>query len=639
MTPFRKMLSVQDQAALTALSSVGLVRRAQSALTKSNAVHILTESADQASVEVESFTVLLDTAGPAKARCDCPATGTCRHVLMAVLCLRATRSEVEDAPTAVETAPTRSAHDQIAALSLTEIRHFAGTDFSKAVRIANLSRNVVPEAGDASCVLILPDAPGPVTFLADAGLRGALFKGSDTRRKRFVAAAALIVGKHSPELIEQEFSDLDPELLLQAEDAVCESLIHGLSGEPRLAQDQLFDVAVSARADSAPRLAAMLRASAAVAGRLASHDPQTHPSEFLTGLCECHALIRALRVAPADPRLTGQIRREYKEVAPCEVQILGVGKWHSPTGGRGLTITGWNGQRFLSTGPARAGGMDPAFSPEAAYRSVWWTAITPSRMTGQTFHLPSPRMSEDGVLAGQLEHTRSPLVIENLPFHDDWQKMMRDVGDRSGIGLRHPERATPALVKIHQVGKPNLNSLTQSIELDIVDRTGQTIALKMPNSNAAKAIYSAQTKIFGALIDVAFRDNAPEFRAISVFYDAQPEIWNLTLDAVPKSLVSFNRMEKLHRIARHLTQKTSAARRANRVSGFADQVIDFLAGGVAAASASIQRQVYAEQADALGLTAIAVALRCREVRSARSDLDLCWQLVLIRRAAQRMDYL
>ena len=81
-------LAAHDTAALEALASAGAVRRAVRDVEEGK-VRVLSRDDGSAVVEAGGQRVEIGAEGPRAARCACPATGLCRHVLAAVLALRA----------------------------------------------------------------------------------------------------------------------------------------------------------------------------------------------------------------------------------------------------------------------------------------------------------------------------------------------------------------------------------------------------------------------------------------------------------------------------------------------------------------------------------------------------------------------
>ena len=178
------MLATHDEAALTALASVGLMRRAGRDLEAGKA-EVQTRDAGAAVVIADGQTVHIDGKGPAKASCTCPATGVCRHILLAVLVLRSEG----DGPAAE---PVQSAAEELSALDEASVRKFAGADWDKALTHARLSAELSPEHQGQNLLVPLADTDHPVVFLAGQGLAGAVFKGAKSARRRAVAAAALV---------------------------------------------------------------------------------------------------------------------------------------------------------------------------------------------------------------------------------------------------------------------------------------------------------------------------------------------------------------------------------------------------------------------------------------------------------------
>src|SRR5213075_943025 len=81
------LLASFDKAALGALTSVGLVRRAGKDLEKAGELALETDDGG-VKVTLADAVVTIPEAGPAAARCTCPAGVKCRHVVMGVLYLQ-----------------------------------------------------------------------------------------------------------------------------------------------------------------------------------------------------------------------------------------------------------------------------------------------------------------------------------------------------------------------------------------------------------------------------------------------------------------------------------------------------------------------------------------------------------------------
>lgn len=629
MSALRSMLAFQDDAALIGAASVGLLRRARAGLGKSGAIEAVEETGDTAVLNVETHRVELSKEGPEKSRCACSATGMCRHILMAILHLRETSPLAETGS---------GARQQIAALTLDEIKAFAGKDWPQVLRAAALPLESPLEESDSSCVVRIADAPGPVTFVAGGGLKNALFKGPPGRRKRFVAAAALVLGGHDlPDLGQVPAPQVAQEVLDQAQGAIAEALRHGLAGDPHLAQDRLFDVAVSARVDAAPRLAAHLRSASRHAAFLAVRSPNGDPVAYLAMLAECDALVRALRRAPEDPRLTGQLRRDYATARPRDLAVLAVGKWSTAAGARGLTIYGWDGADFLSSGPARAAGADPSFSPARAYVQAFWPGLPPSELGGKTVSLPAPKLSVDGVLPEKTEaKLRGPIILDDMPFHNDWRVLRADIAARCGLGLRGTGRPTPALIQVSKVCALRFDQIAQQDVIEVQDRSGRDLTLILPNAVCGQVLFETQNKAARLLIEAVPFSDGIGFRLLSVLFGDPCQVWNVTLEGPPNMLTDVGLIGQMRQKLRGHMAFAKPAAPPNRVAACAAAVLQAISDNVSVALDPSRRAQLCTRAEVLGLESVAQGLKGLTQDDTGAALDLAWRLVVIRRAAQRL---
>jgi len=97
LTRVRAVAALLDDAALAALANKGLVRRARKDLEQSRP-EIVGDHEGRLRVRVEEWIVEL-AERPAESRCGCPASGVCRHILVALLHVGAAASVAPaDAP-------------------------------------------------------------------------------------------------------------------------------------------------------------------------------------------------------------------------------------------------------------------------------------------------------------------------------------------------------------------------------------------------------------------------------------------------------------------------------------------------------------------------------------------------------------
>src|SRR5687768_17449177 len=87
-TKLRRLVGALDIPALEALSSKGLLRRAQKDIERAVKISVLGDSAASLQLKVAEFEVAIPETGPALATCSCSSTGVCQHILSAVLFLQ-----------------------------------------------------------------------------------------------------------------------------------------------------------------------------------------------------------------------------------------------------------------------------------------------------------------------------------------------------------------------------------------------------------------------------------------------------------------------------------------------------------------------------------------------------------------------
>lgn len=99
---------------------------------------------------------------------------------------------------------------------------------------------------------------------------------------------------------------------------------------------------------------------------------------FLMNAARAYALLEALRSNAADPQLVGAVRRDYQRTDEIEVWPLGVSRWRSKTGARGLTAYVWEPGtgRWLTLTEGRSAGVDTSFDVLQAYSMPVWGAGT-----------------------------------------------------------------------------------------------------------------------------------------------------------------------------------------------------------------------------------------------------------------------
>ncbi|MEO1275166.1 MAG: hypothetical protein AAFV96_07135, partial [Pseudomonadota bacterium] len=476
------MLATHDDAALTALSSKGLLRRATRDL-EAGAAEIKARSETAATVETDGHVIEIDGSGAKAARCTCPASGVCRHILLAVLVLRQGTSSGD----ATVSSELRPAAEEIAALPGTALTKFAGADWGPAQKLASHGARI--EENGSSCSVHPEGAAVQVTFLAGQGL-DAVYKGPSTRRRVYIAAAAIAVRAQAGVAVSAAESLADE---TKVDPAFCDGVARTLetavastfTGSAEVAADALFDQAISAKAGAAPRLAAQVRALSNAATLAARRDVAFQPSEFIEAAARAHALARALVQTPGDPALTGAVARTYRAVEPMELWLLGASRWRTPSGARGATLHLFdpNAQQWMSQVTARGAGVDLGFDPSIAYYGALWGAGSARDLMGTQLTLPAPKVSEDGQISATLAEPAKRLsdkltvgVLSEIGT-DDWQDFQTDIGHRIGIGLRRSATPRTALILPRRLSDLSFDDLAQTYRLEALDRSGAKLAL------------------------------------------------------------------------------------------------------------------------------------------------------------------
>ena len=113
--------SLLDDEALASLANKGLLRRAKNDL-RSHPPTLIEPTEITVQFQVEDCTVEL-AESIAQSRCTCPAAGTCRHILSAILFLK----EMPVAVAQAEVPAPTAAGDEVLAVTDEELRKWAGT--------------------------------------------------------------------------------------------------------------------------------------------------------------------------------------------------------------------------------------------------------------------------------------------------------------------------------------------------------------------------------------------------------------------------------------------------------------------------------------------------------------------------------
>lgn len=524
-----QLLASQDEAALIALSSKGLVKRAQKDV-QAGAVTITSRDDRQAECNVLGETVNLVGKSMSDARCTCTALGICRHILSAVLTLREGTPEAKDMPEAI-------------VFDIATVKAFAGNDWAQACAIAELG--VVPESA-GSIVVTFPKLEASATFSVGSTLRDAIYKGPvAAHKRRIIAAAALAVlqgeGTALPEVIaEQAVQGIDPALLDTAAEALETAAVGLAAGTLSQARELLFAIAIESRVDKAPRLAAELRGLSKVLTEDTLRDARSTPTDILCRIAKTRALVDALRKAPTDPILVGQLRRSFTPSGPRSLAFLGGASWQTDAGARGLTLyfSDLNTGLIYHATEARAAGTDVLFQPEDRWKATVWGLAAPAQLAGQRIAIGDAAVSFDnGLSLSQSATFDGAIGLQDQPqVITDWTKLEAEISMQMGIGLRRRRGRAHMLVAPDQLTSIAFDEVAQKHVWTWLDTAGCELTLGFAEGQGLEQHLSHLDVIKAGLI--AIDPQTGDAQLLSVWLDDKRPI-SLGLERFPGPKRSF----------------------------------------------------------------------------------------------------
>lgn len=504
-----------DDDSLATLANAGLLRRA---LKDVEAGKVGWQGDAGGVVLADGQQVRLDGGGPQKARCDCPAPGICKHILAAAVWLR----ELPD-DAASETAP--GVLEEVLAQDSALLCKQAG---KPAVRQA-LAWLLDGDQVQATVVNARLQIELPSLKLACSYLRGAGYEGmvSETpmkiRKALHLYALACVWRQHGREFawpagmetapVEDEgVSSAELLFLAQVRRLLGELHDNGLSHASAIAAGQLRALTMSARGESLPRLAAMLRGLGGTLDLLVRRD--YHASERLAfdEMASIYALCAALEQATGEPlqRLRGQARRSFDAAgeSPLELLPLGAWWWETRGGAHGLTVSFWDhaAGRIVQAVLARPDASDRSFTRESSWNatSLWQGAGSVQRLCEQGLILSGASMAADGRLAmdSQAHASTVPLwELDDARWQDlgfaDWAALAAFLGENVGLAAQPIDCV---LLRPSAVAAPRLDEVRQQLDWQVFDASGGAWNLAIP---AQEALRPRITRLQAAVTDGA----------------------------------------------------------------------------------------------------------------------------------------
>lgn len=505
----RTSLAAYDDAALATLANPGLVRRAHRDLEEGK-VWLVSSEAGSATIEADGQLVRLDTRGPRAADCACRSVAVCRHRIAAVLLVLAGEDEQ---PVAEEAAvePEVDPGGIVADMDLARLEKWAGkAAWRAALEVAATAQGIEPSAN--ALAVTFPDLEGPVRILRGQGFDGIVSKATKARIKPYHAAAVLAAMRHFGQAIPETAAEadapavtvdeVDPAFLAKVGGALGEVAQLGFNLAPLPVEESLFELSVSSRADSLPRLAAVLRAIAAQMRLRRTRSLDFDPDRMLELAASAFVLVRALGSSGPDRRtaLAGKVRRSFAEADSLELVGCGGEQWRTISGARG--VTAWFVEpasgRWLSTTVARGPGQDPNFIPVEAWRGQpLWHSEPLGVLAHARVHLSGAGLSADNRLSAPAAARATILSRAARPdpawpgIVRNWDELPQAWLEQVGLGIDASESATACLIEPAQVAPPFFDDLAQQLVWPLRDRGGQWLALTIEHTDLGSTAIEA----------------------------------------------------------------------------------------------------------------------------------------------------
>ncbi len=451
----RSLAAGLDPAALEALASKGLLRRAQKDLERGLCVEISGGSEGALRIKVGEFEVTLPEAGPTRATCSCPAAGVCQHILMAILFLQqgapenGGRSEAE-----------KPVGEELCALTREEMEKWAGkAAFSAGLRLAlQAPSQILRERG---LVVRFLNLNAECHCVPGGGLEGMIVSGFKADERRLKIAAVIVLQRANGVEWRAEEGNSGvlegaagaprsrEEILTATQVLLSETLRNGLSRLSVATQQRYATLAVSALGVNLPRLSLLLRSLGDETGSALARNALADPGRMLNAMARTAALCTALTKpeAAARPELVGWHRTRYDEVGHLDLSGVAAWPWRTASGYEGLTVLFWDSIAgcWNSWSESRPRQQQRDFNPVGRYTQPgpWEGAESPRQLAHSRLRLMNARRNQAGRLSASgksrvLVTGPSEFEKSGLKIFTDWTEVAAHVERCNALGLAEP---------------------------------------------------------------------------------------------------------------------------------------------------------------------------------------------------------
>lgn len=486
-----------DDDALAALASAGLVRRAAKDVEAGKVAWESPPDAKQGALRADGQLVRIGADGPARARCDCPAPDMCKHILAATIWLR------DSAPVDGGGPADDDIMEQLLGLEPAALLKSAG------VVATRKAAALFGEAGAATITMqagaltiALPELDFICRYISGGGFAGMVSEAAPASRTalHLVAIAAVrrqqgrdfswpgeAVAESPAE--DDALSDAERQFLARLRQLLLEMCDGGLAHVGDVMPAQLRSLAMSARVESFPRLAGMLRVLAGTAELLVKRDLAADERQAIRLAARIYALSHALERSEGETlrELRGRARRLFDDNEALELLPLGAHWWERRSGAHGLTMSFWDPASLsvMQAALARRDANDPNFHRHGAWavNSLWPGAGTASRLADGALALENVRVSGDNRISLSNEtraRVMSPWRADDERWsaagYDDWNALADAI--RMNAGLRG-DPLDCLLLKPAMMDAPRLDEVRQIFRWTLRDQRGAPLLLNL----------------------------------------------------------------------------------------------------------------------------------------------------------------
>jgi hypothetical protein len=529
-------LRVMDEEAFVALANRGLYRRATKDL-ESVPVSINEEHDDALLLSVGDRTVTFGSSGIAHARCDCPSTNVCQHIITAALWLQNQVTLVDDSldaagePVLSDVAePLRATlHTELVSFDDKQLISYAGrAAYRWAWQFVQDMETLPKIGGERHLSIELPELRMTFRYLGGS-LDNLISEHRSNKIEKYRVAAVLAYRKASnlelvaPPSAREEANigqidfGKDHALAERADHALVasrqrlrsnviellqESVELGLTHLSTGTHERYATLAVWAQGAQYPRLALLLRRLAdhveLLLERASSADEHRLLDEASLALALTTAIDNADRKQLLPKALIGRSRDQYASTAVIELVGLGASPWRSASGYVGLTMLFWSPKEreFLSCTDARPE-TQRSFNPIARYAAPGpWTGIaSPAQVTGRRLALTGARISGLGRISAS--ETTSALIkadrnfddaLSGVTIHSSWKELAESFANTGQNLLSEPKPLRSwAVLKVSRFSEATFDSARQLLIWPLLDHEQNQLLAEIPYSDYSAA--------------------------------------------------------------------------------------------------------------------------------------------------------